>query len=149
MGKKNTSDPILTIQHLKEQLNSFLDHSMLVLRHMPIEEITIQPGTPWNPPTDIVENDSEFKIFMDLPGVTKNDVTISLEGNNIHIQGQRAPLPTGDNIEVVASERTHDVFERTIAITDGIDEEGIATALTCGVLRITLPKRKPKTISIK
>jgi len=148
MGNKNTSDPVATIQHLKEQLNNFLDHSLLVLRHMPVDEITIQQGNNWNPPTDIVENDQGIKIYMDLPGVTRDNISVSLEGNNIHISGHRTPLPSGDKIEVVASERSFETFDRSIAITEGIDESGITTQLRCGVLRITLPKRKPKTIAI-
>jgi HSP20 family molecular chaperone IbpA len=113
------------------------------------EERTV-PGRYYAPVTDIYETDNGLMIVMEMPGVTKERVTIDLQGDVLRIEGQ-IDFSQYKDMEPVYTEYNIGHFVRTFGLPSKIDREKIAAQLEDGVLTLTLPKvleAQPRRISI-
>ena len=113
------------------------------------EERTV-PGRYYMPVTDIYETDNGLMIVMEMPGVTKERVTIDLQGDVLRIEGQ-IDFSQYKGMEPVYTEYNVGHFVRTFSLPSKIDREKIAAQLEDGVLTLTLPKvqeAQPRRISI-
>lgn len=102
------------------------------------------------PPTDIYETEDAVTVIADMPGVTRDAVSIELEQNVLTIHGgSRDHQPEG--YSPAYQEYGIGDFERTFRLSDEIDREGIEAKLSHGVLTLTLPKARPsrKKIAVK
>jgi HSP20 family protein len=102
----------------------------------------------YTPLLDVRETEGEYLVFVDLPGVRSDDVTIEVSDRVLSISGSRAPVETG---EPQLSERPYGSFVRTFTLPQGADEEQIAANYTDGVLELHVPKpveSRPKKITI-
>jgi len=101
------------------------------------------------PPCDVYENVDEFLLVADLPGVSKEDVTIQMEQGEVLIEAHRsAPAVQG---KVLSTEFTAADYRRRFALPVGVDESKVQAELRDGVLRLHLPKSesaKPRNIPI-
>ena len=113
------------------------------------EERTV-PGRHYAPVTDIYETDNGLMIVMEMPGVTKERVSIDLQGDVLRIEGQ-IDFSQYKGMEPVYTEYNIGHFVRTFGLPGKIDREKIAAQLEDGVLTLTLPKvleAQPRRISI-
>jgi HSP20 family molecular chaperone IbpA len=113
------------------------------------EERTV-PGRYYAPVTDIYETDNGLMIVMEMPGVTKERVTIDLQGDVLRIEGQ-IDFSQYKGMEPVYTEYNVGHYVRTFSLPSKIDREKIAAQLEDGVLTLTLPKvqeAQPRRISI-
>ena len=113
------------------------------------EERTV-PGRYYTSVTDIYETDNGLMIVMEMPGVTKERVTIDLQGDVLRIEGQ-IDFSQYKGMEPVYTEYNIGHFVRTFGLPSKIDREKIAAQLEDGVLTLTLPKvleAQPRRISI-
>ena len=113
------------------------------------EERTV-PGRYYAPVTDIYETDNGLTIVMEMPGVTKERVTIDLQGDVLRIEGQ-IDFSQYKGMEPVYTEYNIGHFVRTFSLPSKIDREKIAAQLEDGVLTLTLPKvpeAQPRRIAI-
>ena len=106
----------------------------------------------WAPRVDIVEDENEYRVIADLPGLKKEDVEISLENGVLTITGERQLKrdKKGENYHV--TERAYGRFTRSFNIQHTIDADKIKAQFSNGELTIHLPKveqAKPKRIEIK
>ena len=92
----------------------------------------------WEPPIDIYETRYEFKIMIALPGVAPEHLSISLNGNNLIIGGQRH-LPAGEESHIRRLEIPYGRFERRIELPPGRFEIGTREFMN-GCLLISLRK---------
>lgn len=90
------------------------------------------------PATDIVEREDGFHVFMDIPGVRKEDVVIDLDDGELTVSGATAAVETNENYAEVQFGPVE--FRRTLTVADVIDQESIAAKVENGVLELTLPK---------
>ena len=93
----------------------------------------------FTPSCDVVEGDSIYKIFLDLPGMKKKDVKISLQGRVLTIEGERE-LYLEDDEKLKRSERTQGAFIRSFAIPNYADVNQIEASFKHGVLTIEISK---------
>jgi HSP20 family protein len=113
------------------------------------EERTV-PGRYYAPVTDIYETDNGLMIVMEMPGVTKERVTVDLQDDVLRIEGQ-IDFSQYKGMEPVYTEYNIGHFVRTFSLPSKIDREKIAAQLEDGVLTLTLPKvleAQPRRISI-
>lgn len=103
----------------------------------------------WVPAVDIKEETSSFTLYVDLPGMDKSEITISMENNVLTLQGDRK---NGKNEkEYYRLERASGKFYRRFTLPETADESKIAAKMEKGVLTITIPKKeasKPRSIQI-
>ncbi|MCP4568134.1 MAG: Hsp20/alpha crystallin family protein [FCB group bacterium] len=100
---------------------------------------------------DIAENDASFKILAEVPGMTKDDITITVKDNLLTLSGER-PEKNDDIARLVWSERSFGRFSRSFKLPESIDKSGVSADYSNGLLSITLPKREeaqPKSIDVK
>lgn len=94
------------------------------------------------PRMDVTETDRQLCIEMDVPGVARQDLELSLDGEKLTIRGHRKPLERGQDRQptVHLSERAHGMFERTVQLPFAAEMDQCNAALRDGVLTVTLEK---------
>ncbi|MEL7062065.1 MAG: Hsp20/alpha crystallin family protein [Acidobacteriota bacterium] len=95
----------------------------------------------WLPALDILETEAGFVAHVDLPGLTKDDIDLSLEDGMLTLSGERKF--THDQADVKGFrrvERAFGRFSRSFTLPQGIDVEGVTASFANGVLELTLPK---------
>ena len=94
----------------------------------------------WAPKTDLVETDDEFRLHLDVPGMSKEDITINLQNNTLTVSGERRSTRKNEGDDYVRVERSFGNFHRTFTLPNSVDAEGIEARYDNGVLTITVPK---------
>jgi len=101
---------------------------------------------------DLVENEKDYKVKADLPGISKKDVSISIDNNSLIIEANREEEKEEKKGSYYRCERYSGNYKRSIALTEQCDANSIKAEFKNGVLTITIPKTKPepaKKIEIK
>ena len=106
----------------------------------------------WVPAVDIKEDDKQFTLWVDVPGVDAKDVEVTMEKGMLSIQGKRhsETSETRDGFRRV--ERTSGRFMRRFSLPESADDSGITARSKDGVLEIVIPKQPAqlaKTIKVK
>lgn len=97
------------------------------------------------PHLDIVEMDDHVTIVAEMPGVTKEKVTVEIvDGNTLSIQGQRIESEFASADKLLMSEREHGIFQRSIRLPNYLDTDNIAATYKDGLLCVRVPKQRPK-----
>lgn len=109
------------------------------------------PERSWQPRVDVLEFEDHYGISADLPGVSPEDVDISLENKLLTIAGRRELKTEPKDAQQHRRERQLGEFKRQFTLPDSADVENINARSEHGVLHITIPKRnqaQPVKISI-
>jgi len=93
------------------------------------------------PDLDVEEKENEFAVTVDIPGVDKRDVKVSIENNLLTIKGERKVERTEEEEGTYhCSERSYGSFSRSFTLPRTVDSKKISAVHKDGVLAITLPK---------
>lgn len=107
----------------------------------------------WTPRVDIKEEQNQFVIHADLPGVKKEDIEVTMEENGtLTIKGERHTESSIQKEGYSRVERIAGSFYRRFSLPDTVDQDNIKAESTNGVLTITIPKKekaKPRKISVR
>ena len=109
-------------------------------------------NTVWMPLTDISEDNENFYLKADLPGIKKEDVKISYTDGTIRIGGERSREKETKEKKFHRIERSYGKYYRSYNVPAEIKEDKIKAEFKDGQLTITIPKAdevKPKEIDIK
>jgi len=104
----------------------------------------------FTPRFDLYEDENEYLLLGDLPGVDPNDLELTYENQEMSIYGRVTPRYSRGRC--FAEEYGVGDFRRTFTIGEMVDQSGIAAELKEGVLTVHLPKRpeaKPRKITVK
>ena len=107
--------------------------------------------TSWMPTVDIAESQDNFEIRAELPGVTENDVNISVTDNRLTIKGEKHQEDETDGKNYHRVERRYGSFQRSFTLPRNVETSNIKAGYTDGVLTLTIPKAeeaKPTEIPI-
>lgn len=101
----------------------------------------------WQPLADVTENEAEFVIAIDLPGIDRTTLDISVDDNMLSVKGVR-PVP-----EYIRhrQECPRGNFLRSFSVPAAVDQKGIKADYKDGVLLVHLPKRperQPQRVKI-
>jgi len=99
----------------------------------------------WSPSTDLVETNDDFRFHLDVPGMSKEDISINLQNRTLTVNGERASERTDESEEFVRVERAFGTFHRSFTLPSAVDEENIEATYDGGVLTITVPKTEEST----
>ncbi|HTS20114.1 MAG TPA: Hsp20/alpha crystallin family protein [Verrucomicrobiae bacterium] len=106
----------------------------------------------FSPAVDVVVEKDNVIVTADLPGLSKEDVSVSLQENYLTIKGEKKQETEKKEANFFLSERVHGSFTRVIELPIAVDAAKIDARFKDGVLRVTLPKTeeaKPKQIEVK
>ena len=102
------------------------------------------------PPASVTENGDSYLLEVEMPGVNKEGLDISVENNELTITGRRS-LPQIDG-SCIHSESRSENFRRAFELDPSIDTSKIGAKIEQGILRLTLPKAeqvKPRKITVQ
>jgi HSP20 family protein len=111
-------------------------------------------GMTWAPSVDAFVADNTLVVKADLPGVKKEDVSVTVQGDVLTIAGQRTEEKETKEANYYAAERFRGAFARSFPLPKGVDTTAIAAEYTDGVLEVRVPlpaqaKAEPAKIEIK
>lgn len=137
-------DPIRDMISMRETMNRILDESFA--------RGSQTRGTgAWLLPMDAYITDEAIIIRADVPGISADELDITLEGDTLTIRGEIKRDEAKDR-KYVLLERPTGRFERTLTINTPIDHEKVEANFKDGVLTLTLPKAeavRPRQIAVK
>ena len=97
--------------------------------------------TAWRPAIDISERADAYVVTVEIPGVTADEVEITMEDGRLTIQGERRAAREAAGDKIHRSERGHGVFRRSVTLPSSHVSEGRTEASARdGVLQILVPK---------
>lgn len=139
-----TYDPFRELRSLQDEVNRVFSSSLG-------RETGMGRGA-WNPSVDIFENKDQIVLEAELPGLSPDDVNISIENNVLTIHGERKfeKKDEGDNFHRV--ERSYGSFTRSFTLPPTVSSENVEANFDNGILRLELAKReeaKPRRIEVK
>ena len=106
----------------------------------------------FDPVIDVKENEKNFVIHAELPGLNKDDFKLTVEDNSLTLEGEKKVEKEEKSENAYRSDRSYGAFKRVFRLTDSVDSKKIAADYTNGILSITVPKTekaKPKQIEVK
>lgn len=105
-----------------------------------------------SPPVDVIENKDELVVYVDVPGVKKEDVSIRIDKDQLFIEARRTADDAARGRRPLVTEYRPLSLRRQFAIQQGsIEVDKVTADLQNGVLRLTLPKAarlKPRVIPV-
>ncbi|OKY77523.1 MAG: Molecular chaperone HSP20 family, IbpA [Candidatus Methanohalarchaeum thermophilum] len=125
--------------------------NQLETKELPESSELQKTGKP-SPFIDVMEQDNEITVTADLPGVSKDDIEISLSDRVLTISAERSREETEEKEGFVRKERSVGKYHRKIRLPSDVDEENTEATFQNGVLEIKLPKKekeKGEKIQIK
>ncbi|MCB0191477.1 MAG: Hsp20/alpha crystallin family protein [Anaerolineae bacterium] len=106
----------------------------------------------FNPTIDVSETDTEFKVSAELPGLSENDIDVSVDHNILTISGEKKAETEDKRENYYRVERSYGSFRRSIELPGEMDPDQIEATFKNGVLSITMPKPEQdqaKRITVK
>jgi len=95
----------------------------------------------WQPRCDMVETDEAVVVDVELPGVKPEDVRLEVEGDVLHITGERRAIAARQGRNYHYLEQHYGRFERQLRLPRTVDRNTIRAEFDSGILSITLPKQ--------
>lgn len=89
---------------------------------------------------DLSETDDAWELQVDLPGMSKDDVTVDYAGGVVTIAGERTDQREDSRRGYYLSERSYGAFQRSFRVPEGVEPDRIEARFDNGVLTVTLPK---------
>ncbi|MFO1489030.1 MAG: Hsp20/alpha crystallin family protein [Verrucomicrobiota bacterium] len=137
--------PITRLADLSDEINRFFDSPLATYSR------ASQLLGAWTPPLDLHENKDSFVIKAELPGVSKEDVNVSIQDGTLTISGERRSEAKSEDTEVHHTERFFGRFQRTVTLPTAVAADKVKAQYKDGILTVTLPKTeeaKPKQIDV-
>lgn len=104
------------------------------------------------PPVDIFEDDAGITVLADLPGVTREQLGVRVDGDSLIIEATATAIAVPEGMELVYGEAQFPSYRRQFTLSRELDPARIDAALKDGVLRLTIPKAedaKPRRIEVR
>ena len=109
-------------------------------------------STMWAPRLDFMETDGAYEMQVDLPGLTKDDISIDVDERRLVVHGQREETTRDEEANMLRLERRFGRFYRSLALPEAAEPHRAEATFHDGVLTVRIPKsetKKPTKISIQ
>ena len=130
---------------LRDEIDRLFDAPLAEFARMP------QILSGWTPALDVYEDKDNVFVRVELPGMRKEDINLSLHDGSLSISGERKSEEKFKDAEVYRSERFYGRFQRTVTLPTTVAADKVKAQYTEGILTVTLPKAeeaKPKHIEL-
>ena len=105
----------------------------------------------WTPALDLYQNNDNVVAVLEIPGMRKEDIDISLHDGMLTIAGERQASANAEGDNAERSERFTGKFRRSITLPTRVDAGKVSASYKEGILTVTLPKAeeaKPKKVEV-
>ena len=131
------------LSSLRDEVNRLFDFSW------PARDSGLFSG--WSPALDVFDDKDNLVVKVELPGLKKDEINISLHDGVLTISGERKQEHESKEGESFRSERYFGKFQRSVTLPTAVDSNKVAASYKDGVLTVELPKAeeaKPKQIAV-
>ncbi|MBF0571715.1 MAG: Hsp20/alpha crystallin family protein [Candidatus Omnitrophica bacterium] len=138
--------PFSDLENLQREMNRLFD--FLPSRHG--YDDTSLLGGQWAPAVDIYDSKDSLVVKADLPGLTKDDIEVSIQENILTISGEKKQESKVNENDYLRTERFYGSFHRAISLPTEVERGKVQANFKDGVLELTLPKKEEtKPLQIK
>ncbi len=102
--------------------------------------------TSFSPKVDVVETDTEFELRFAVPGIDKEQISITVEKGELTVSGDRKKEKEEEGRSYKSIESAYGSFARSFHLPENIDEDKIEGSYKNGILTIKVPKVEPKKV---
>jgi len=144
MNRITRWEPFRESRRMHDMLDRLMDRSLLDPSWTGMLETTI--------PLDLLQTDEEVIVKASIPGLTAEDIEISITGETLTIRGELKQDEVQEGAHYHIRERRLESFSRSIPLPTLVNTEKAKAEFENGILTLTLPKVeevKPKTITVK
>jgi HSP20 family protein len=116
-----------------------------------LDRLFDSPLTGWTPALDVQEDKDKFTIKVEVPGLKREDIDVSLQDDALVISGERTSEKIEEDVEIHRQERLFGKFQRALTLPEPVATDKVKADYKDGVLTVTLPKTeeaKPKKIDV-
>jgi len=109
-------------------------------------------GEEWTPSVDLSEKEGKYLLKAELPGMTKDDISVTYEDGVVTITGKKETKKEEEGADYYVKESRYGSFTRSFRLPTGIDESKVDAQFKDGVLTVAMPKKegeKSRKIDIK
>ena len=148
-------EPDLYFDSIHNELNNFLRDTLLVHAN----PLNLKRSSIWRPAIEVKQNDKNYKVKVQLPGVNKDDIEVELDNEFMTITAEireeaEEKEEQEKNERYHTSEFRYGKYQRTISFDEPVKTEESTAVYDKGVLRMTIPKvqtknKEPKRLEIK
>lgn len=131
ISKKITATPSAEADNLSQYFREWIDDADIFLQHEPIAHI---------PNVDMFSTNSELVIEVEMPGVRREDIEITLHKNTLTIKAIKFECFEEDKINYVCMERSFGKLSRAIEIPFPVDTVRVKASYKNGILTIIIPR---------
>jgi HSP20 family protein len=96
--------------------------------------------TDWIPAVELVEEDNEYVLSAELPGLKKEDLDLSVEDNVLNLKGNKKLERDQERGRTYIRERHYGAFERSFTLPRNVDPDKITAEFHDGIVAIHMPK---------
>jgi HSP20 family protein len=91
---------------------------------------------------DLSEDDKNFFVKAEIPGVNKDDIKVSVDGNQVSVSAEvRKEKAQKEGAKLIRCERYYGIVSRTFTLDESVDQDAAQAKYENGVLQLTLPKK--------
>ena len=140
-------DPFRNMSTLQDRINRIFDETASRSQDYDVEVSQCD----WRPVVDIYDTEKSIVINAELPGVTKDTITLDVKENILILKGERKSEEEVNKENYFRMERCFGTFERAFTLPSTVDPAKITANFKDGILKIEIPKpeeKKPKQITI-
>jgi HSP20 family protein len=107
--------------------------------------------TSWNPAVDVFEEGDRYHVHVDLPGMKRDDIEITVQGDTLMISGEKKRETETKEEDFYRAERYYGKFSRSLTLPASVDASKIDAKYKDGVLEVLIPKTeeaRPRQIKV-
>jgi HSP20 family protein len=141
-------NPLQDLMLLQDRMNRLFEDATERRARVNAETSNDIESADWYPAADVYDQNGDYLIAVDLPGIDRSALEISIDDNRLTIKGTRVTAETSAS----RTERPNGRFLRTFSVPGSVNQKGIHASYKDGVLEVRLPKHKDesaKRIDIK
>lgn len=104
------------------------------------------------PPVDIYEDDAGITVLADLPGVSREQLGVRVDGDTLVIEASANAIAVPQDMELIYGEARFPSYRRQFTLSRELDPARIEASLKDGVLRLAIPKSeaaRPRRIEVR
>lgn len=91
---------------------------------------------------DVSESDTAYQVKADIPGVNKDDIKVSVDGNQVSISAEvKKEKEEKKDEKIIRSERYFGKVSRSFTLSSDVDADKVQAKYTGGVLELSMPKK--------
>jgi HSP20 family protein len=137
---RGARDPFALLRQMTAELDRVFDEPFWPAFRFPaIRTIEGPELSAWAPKVDVFEKENRLVTRVDLPGVTKEDVTVEVTDGHLALSGERKREKEEKKDNVYRTEREYGRFYRAVPLPEGVKLEDVNATFADGVLEVSVP----------